>query len=1075
MFRGNCIYNPFNLEHFFNVVGAGMKRIAVVGILLLIASSLAFSQNSVYGKNKVQYKDFQWEYIQTNHFDIYYSQNGYELAEFTADAAEDAYESIRKILRYDINNRVPIVVYNSHNEFQQTNVVDEYLDEGIGGVTELFKNRVVIPFEGNYSQFRHVIHHELVHAVLNDMFYGGSIQSIIASRSPFTLPLWMNEGFAEYASMKWETNSDMFIRDATIQNYLPPIDYLGGYFAYRGGQSVWYYIANKYGEQKISEIMNRMRSTRSVEQGLKSTIGLTLKELSERWQKEQKVIYWPDVAKREEPADFARRLTDHTKDGNFYNTSPAISPQGDKIAFISDRNDYFDVYLMSAIDGQILDKVVNGQRTNDFEELHLLTPGIAWSPDGKKIALGVKAGGSDAVAIIDVNSGSKEKLDLGLDGIFSISWSSDGKMLTFEGMKGSSSDVYMYEFSTKQLTNLTADVFTDLDPTFSPDCKTIYFVSDRRDFTSRGKIVPGLKMSQIDFSQLDIYAIDLQTRVMRRITDFPNSNETSPVISPDGKKMIYISDRNGINNVYERNFETGVDRPITNSLSGIYQLTLSRDGSKLTFASLHQAGFDVFLMRSPFERKLSVAELEPTEFIKRKLELPRAEKPHEVYAATTLKDTVAIRDNIVIVKDTTAEAAKYQSNEKVDLKNYVFSPETMRDTVVIAKPAPRFDVANNRDSEGNYVPRKYKLNFTPDLVYGTAGYSTFYGIEGETIFAFSDMLGDHQIVLQTNLMLDLKNSDYGLTYLYLPNRIDYGFQGFHTARFLYLDDPYGNMFLYRFRSWAIGGLASYPIDRFNRLDLSLNWMNLSRENLDDPTEPSQVRSFIMPSLSYVNDNSLWQGGWFAPNNGLRFHATVYGSAKISDQALDVQTLTFDYRSYNKLARELIFVYRLAGGASYGKDRQSFFIGGTEGWINRRFDQGGQVPIVNVEDYAFLTPVLPVRGFDYNALNGTRFGVANLELRFPLVRYLILGALPIGFQNMLGAAFVDVGSAWSNTKTWRAFQSTADGIEKKDLLVGTGFGARFFFFGFPLRIDVAWNFNGSGFSTPMWYFSIGPEI
>lgn len=1076
MFGGVFVYNPFNERDQSIAVGARMKRIAVVGALMLLASSLAVSQNSVYGKNKVQYKDFQWEYIQTNHFDIYYSQNGYELAEFTADAAEDAYESIRKILRYDINNRIPMVVYNSHNEFQQTNVVDEYMEEGIGGVTELFKNRVVIPFEGNYSQFRHVIHHELVHAVINDMFYGGSIQSIIASRSPFMLPLWMNEGFAEYASMKWETNSDMFIRDATIQNYLPPIDYLNGYFAYRGGQSVWYYIANKYGEQKISEIMNRMRSTRSVEQGLKSTIGLTLKELSERWQKEQKVIYWPDIAKREEPADFARRLTDHTKDGNFYNTSPAISPQGDKIAFISDRNDYFDVYLMSAIDGQILDKLVSGQRTSDFEELHLLTPGIAWSPDGKKIALGVKAGGSDAISIVDVNSGSREKLELGLDGVFSVSWSADGKMLAFEGLKGPNSDIYVYELESKKLTDLTGDVFTDLDPTFSPDGKTVYFASDRRDFISPGKIAPGLKMSQIDFSQLDIYAVDVQTHVIRRITDLPNSNETSPVISPDGKKMIYISDRNGINNVYERNLETGADRPITNSLSGIYQLTLSRDGSKLVFASLHQAGFDVFLMRSPFERKLSVAQLEPTEFIKRKFELPRAERPHEVFTAATPKDTVAIRDNIVIVQDTSADQpTKYQANSKVDLKNYVFSPENMRDTVVTSKPAPRFDIANNRDAEGNYVPRKYKLNFTPDLVYGTAGYSTFYGIEGETVFAFSDMLGDHQIVLQTNLLLDLKNSDYGLTYLYLPNRIDYGFQGFHTARFLYLDDQYGNVFLYRFRSWAIGGIASYPIDRFNRLDLSVNWLNLSRDNLDDPSEPSQIRSFIMPSLTYVNDNSLWQGGWFAPNNGSRFHATAYGSAKISDQALDVQTFTFDYRSYNKLARELIFVYRLAGGASYGKDRQAFFIGGTEGWINRRFDQGGQVPIVNVEDYAFLTPVLPVRGFDYNALNGTRFGVANLELRFPLVRYLILGALPIGFQNMLGAAFVDVGSAWSNTKTWRAFQSTPDGVQRKDLLVGTGFGARFFFFGFPLRIDVAWNYNGSGFSEPMWYFSIGPEF
>ena len=1051
-----------------------MNRFLVAVVLMVSASSAVFGQNSVFGKNKVQYKDFEWQYIQSTHFDIYFSQGGYELAEFTADAAEESYTSIKKLLRYDINNRIALVVYNSHNEFQQTNVINEYLEEGIGGVTELFKNRIVVPFEGNYRMFRHVIHHELVHAVLNDMFYGGSIQSLISSRSPFQLPLWMNEGLAEYAALGWDTNSDMFIRDATIQNYLPPIDFLGGYFAYRGGQSVWYYIANKYGEQKIGEILNRMRGVRSVEQGFKSTIGLTVKELSERWQKEQKVLFWPDIAKREEPADFSRRLTDHTKDGNFYNTSPAISPQGDKIVFLSDRNDYFDIYLMSAIDGQILDKVVSGQRTKDFEELHLLTPGITWSSDGKKIALAVKAGERDAIMIVDVNSGDTEKIDFDLDGIFSVDWSSDGKKLAFVGVKAPQSDIYLYDIESKVLTVLTNDLFSDADPVFSPDGKTVYFSSDRRDFLSAGKIPVGFKMQQMDFKQLDLYSVDVETRIMRRITDFPNSDERSPVVSSDEKKLLYISDRNGINNVYEIEIETRLDRPITNSLSGIYQLSLSHDGSKLVFASLHQAGFDIFLMRAPFERKLSVAQLEPTEYFKRKFELPRAEKPREVFVTSPSSDTVAVANNIVVLADTIGEGPKYQAPGRVDLRTYVFSPEAMRDTLAASKTAPRFDIINNRDAEGNYVARKYKLNFTPDLVYGTAAYNTFYGVEGSTLMAFSDMLGDHQIIFQTNLLLDLKNSDYGLSYLYLPGRIDYGFQGFHSARFLYLNDEYGNAFLYRFRTWAIGAIASYPIDRFNRLDVGLNWLNLSRENLDYPLERAQRRSLILPTLSYVNDNSLWQGGGFGPNNGSRLNLTFYGSAKLGNESLDLQTWVADYRKYTKFLKEYIFVYRLSGGISNGKDRQNFFIGGTDGWINRRFD-GGSIPIVNVEDYAFLTPVLPVRGYNYNARSGTRFAVANVELRFPLVRYFILGALPIGFQNILGAAFVDVGSAWSNTKKWQPFYETKDGIRNKDLLVGTGFGARFIFFGFPLRIDVAWNFNGSSFSTPMYYFSLGPEF
>jgi hypothetical protein len=222
--------------------------------------------------------------------------------------------------------------------------------------------------------------------------------------------------------MKWDTNSDMFLRDATVHEYLPPIEYLGGYFAYRGGQSLWNYIALKYGEQKIGEILMRVKAARNVDQGFRASIGLSIKELSDRWQKEQKVLYWPDVAKREEAGDYARRLTDHTKDGGFYNTSPTISPRGDKVAFISNRDEYFDVFLMNTAEGSSPEKIIRGQRTVDFEELHLLTPGMAWSADGRRLALATKSGARDAIIIIDTEEDTQEKIEFDLDGIFSIDW-----------------------------------------------------------------------------------------------------------------------------------------------------------------------------------------------------------------------------------------------------------------------------------------------------------------------------------------------------------------------------------------------------------------------------------------------------------------------------------------------------------------------------------------------------------------------------------------------------------------------------------------------------------------------------
>ena len=128
-----------------------------ITLFLLIIMSFEINAQS-FGQNKVQYKDFDWNYIQTSHFDIYYYDGEQNLAEFVADVAEESYEQISIHLRWNLKNRVSIMVYNSHNEFQQTNVVRPYMREGVGGVTELFKNRVVFPFEGNYEQFRQYLH-----------------------------------------------------------------------------------------------------------------------------------------------------------------------------------------------------------------------------------------------------------------------------------------------------------------------------------------------------------------------------------------------------------------------------------------------------------------------------------------------------------------------------------------------------------------------------------------------------------------------------------------------------------------------------------------------------------------------------------------------------------------------------------------------------------------------------------------------------------------------------------------------------------------------------------------------------
>jgi len=1062
-----------------------MKTKVFLFLLLVVAlvNSNLFAQ---FGKNKVQYKKFNYYFIQSKHFDVYFTDGGERLATFAIVAAESALTSIQKDFKYNINNRISMIIYNSHNDFQQTNVVSEYLEEGIGGVTELFKNRVVLPFEGSYDQFRHVIHHELVHAVMNDMFYGGSLQSIISNNITLNLPLWFMEGLAEYESLGWDTHSDMFMRDASINQYLPNINQLDGYFAYRGGQSVFWFIERKYGKEKIGDLLNRIRGQGSFEGGIKSTFGFDLEELNDKWKKDQKVLYWPDIELRKEPNEFSKQLTDHTKDGGFYNTSPAISPQGDLIAFISNRDDYFDVFIMSASDGKIIKKLVKGNTTANFEELHILTPGLCWSPDGKKIALSSKAGASDAIFIFDVKTGKHQKLDLKLDGIFSVDWSPDGKKLAFVGLHKHQSDIFIYDLETKKLTNLTNDIFSDSDPHFSHDGKAVFFSSDRGDYTGLASREYFFDIINHNYKQLDLYRIDIDTREIQRITDLPNSNETSVVASRDGKYLFFISDLNGINNIYCKdisNVNWNVDysvlikseddvRPITNSLNGIYQISLSDDAKRLAFSSMFKAAYNIFVMTNPVDQISTIDKLPLTKFAQSKLLVAKPkEETDTVKVVTKSRVEITYSDSVVIKTGNIVDTSNaFTDIARQNFTNYIFNEK------FITREAPVKDsllfAYDRKDSLGNFIVNKYKINFSPDIIYANAGFSTFYGLLGTTVLAFSDMMGDHQIIGITSLNIDLKNSDYGIAYFYLPERTDFTIQAFHTARFL-IQERNRFYYLYRYRNYGTYFSASYPIDKFYRVEGGLSWLNVRRDNLDIYEEPPQLLSLLIPSASFVHDNSLWE--FTAPSRGTRYNFTIFGVPALKKNAFNFGTVTGDYRTYFKFWKEYSLTLRLSGGYSFGRNPQKFMLGGTENWINYQFEEN-RIPIESAEDFLFLTPVLPLRGYNYSQRLGTKYALMNLEFHFPLIKLLVTSTLPLLFQNIRGVAFLDIGSAWTRNSDFRGTVRDVYGnVYTKDLLIGTGVGTRIYLFGFLLKFDFAWNYNLVNFSDTKFYLSLGTDL
>lgn len=1064
----------------------------IFAVSLLFVFSFIQISYPQFGQNKVQYKEFQWKYMQTKHFDVYFSQGGQYIGEFAAVVAESSLASLSRNLDYHISNRIPLVIFNSHNEFQQNNILDDYLPEGVGGVTELFKNRALVPFEGDYEKFRHVIHHELLHAFMNDMYYGGSIQNIISKNISLNFPLWFNEGMAEVQSLYGlDKKTDMFMRDAVINNYVPPLEYINGYFSYRGGQSFFAFLADIYGEEKIGELMNAIKTYSDVEAGFHEVYKLSINELSEKWLKYLKKMYWPDIDIREETDDFSKRITNHKWDGGFYNVSPVISPKGDRFAFISNRDDNFDIFIADVNNGHIIDKIVKGETSVNFEELHILTPGLTWSPDGRKIAVSVKAGSKDAIFIIDTESGDKDELPIQLEGIFYVTWSPVNKdLLAFVGNNSKQSDIYLYNLKTNKLTPLTNDVFSDATPTWSHDGQEIYFNSDRGSYINPSSIPADFKMSNYDFDRSDLYKININSREITRESDSKDYTESYVMFSPDGKKKLFVSDKNGISNLYVSEADsTGkmVERPITNSINPIDQISLSRDGKKLLFVALNEGGYDIFSIDNPLD-KTPLKELPLTDYMIKRKEW-RAKfgtdftdnnvnytKPSDT-VSTEKKETITIenKEEVVLKSDTLKLYGDDISLNLVSKRDTSYkNSRAVLDSVY--RFNKNFNVSDNVNEDGSYKVKNYKINFTPDLVYGNANYSSFYGVQGVATIALSDMMGSHRIYIQTSMVVDLKNSDYAVAYYYLPKRIDYGVELFHTARFILYTfnniNGYNVDSLFRYRTFGGDISAAYPFNKFKRVQGSLTVMGISRENLDNDNAVSQSKTLIIPSLSFIHDNTTF--GYTSPIKGTRYNITAFASPKLGNDGLGFASLIGDYRTYFKLADDYTFVFRLAGGYSVGPNPQRFYIGGTDNWLNREFENN-TIPINSIEDYAFSTPGLPLRGYNYDKMSGSKYALTNLELRFPLFRYFILGALPIGFANVEGAMFLDAGTAWSDNNRLQLFEKVDGTTRTKDLLMGTGMGARAIMFGIPLKFDVAWSYDLRKFSPPKYYISLGVDF
>jgi Tol biopolymer transport system component len=1048
-----------------------------------------------FGQNKVQYKSFNFQSIQTEHFDIYYYPDERGGALDAARMAERAYARLSRILHHQFQSRKPIILYASQSDFQQTNVVDA-TGEGLGGVTEFFKHRAVLPFTGSYAEFEHVLQHEMVHQFQYDVYSkghaGAGVQTLVAVNPP----LWFMEGMAEYLSLgPINTETAMWLRDAALEGNLPSIEEMTEdpyIFPYRYGHALWAYIGEKWGDEVIGEIL-QSSATSGLDAAFKRALGRSLEDLSNDWRDAIQTTFLPQLGDHYRARRIAEpTLTERRSHGRIF-LAPALTPDGKTLAFFGDEGGFFvDLWLADAVTGRVRQRLVKSTQNSNYESLRFINSAGAFSPDGRFFAIAAKRKDRDDLVILDVQRGREERrIHVGLSGLQTPQWSPDGQQLVFTGFSNGFTDLFIINRDGTGLRRLTDDRYADLHPSWSPDGKTIAFVTDRGGETD---------FDLLRFGNLRIALLHLDSGAIEVLGNMGTGKNINPVWAPDGRSLAFVSDRSGISNVFLYDLDDGQIYQLTNLFTGVQGitplspvLTWAPQADRMAFVYYEDGQYSVYSVENP--RSLRRAPYQGP-----------ASQPVVTLLEAEGRDTLLKAPPLVSAS--TLPRSRLPAPTSIYRSATGFRPSAVPPQAEAAAAPPPVTVRALLDSATLALPdtneftfKPYKVRFTADyVVRPTIGYERDNfgrGVFGGTAIALSDILGNHSVVVAGSVNGRIGEAQFLGVYVNQTHRLNwaggfsqdplYFYGGSDRTRRADTQHPGDSLDVYttRVRRFVVRDLfteSSYPFSRFTRVELGLHAVNISEATLALESSYNITNgglvgqqlvqgggpsaTYVQPSIAHVHDNTLF--GYVGPFAGSRSRLSIapaFGSWKFTAGLVDYRRYIF-FRPFTIAVRGLMF-------GRFGRDADHFpvFLGGTD--LIRGYTSGS----FRNHECAVATQQTNQTGCaELDQMIGSKVAVGNVELRFPLTRNLVLGFLPVGFPPIEGAIFYDVGMAWDDASTvkWKR-EATDDPVLVRQPLRSWGTSIRANVFGLLImRFDYTRPLDRP-LKRSYWTISLGPTF
>jgi hypothetical protein len=1000
------------------------RAIIPAAIFLLTIHSASSVSAQYFGRNKVQYKKLDFQVLKTEHFDIYFYPTEREGIDISARLSERWLTRLENIFEHTLRGRQPLVLYASHPDFEQTNVIQGELGEGTGGVTEPLRRRIVLPMGGPIADTDHVIGHELVHAFQFDITTRPGQPA--GQNGAERLPLWFIEGMAEYLSIgPTDPNTAMWLRDAARKEKLPTIDDLNNpkYFPYRWGQAVWAYIGGTWGDQVIGRMLVVAAAAGDVDAAFKQVLGVTSKELSMEWQAAIRKAYEPILSESTPPSEVGKALIRGAGLGGDLNVGPAISPDGRWIAFLSERSLFsIDLYLADATTGNVVHKLTSTATDAHFTSIQFIYSAGAWDRASQKIAIATVVGARPALAIFDAASGNKEREApiAEVDEIFNPTWAPDGHAICFTGMSRGLTDLYLYDLNSGMVKRLTNDPFADLQPAWSPDGRRIAFATDR--FSSQ--------LETLAIGPYRLALLDPETGSIEQVRAFTNGKNINPQWSPDSRALYFLSDRDGISNLYRMTVDSGDMTQITTVGTGLSGITNTSPALSVSSQS-GTAAFSVYE-----DGKYNIYTLDADQ-------LARG-KP---------------------LSDTNQRAA-------------MLPPLDRKSTEVANMLA---DAATGLPAQQTYdtVPYKPGLSLEgisqPTVGVGTSQFGTQLG--GGISMYFSDMLGEHTLVTGVQINSGVSNSfsfkdtaaqvgyfnqahrwNWGV----IGGQVPYLSGGFQSGLGIVEGQPaeIDQTIIFRQTERSATGVVSYPFNRSQRVEFQGGATQISFDQVvrstafslvtgqllsdtSETTSLAQSLSLGTTSAALVYDTSSF--GATSPVQGQRYRleaSPTFGSINFTNMLADYRRYFMPAQFYT-LATRVMHYGRYGSG---GEDNRLFplYLGYPE--LVRGYDVNSFDASDCIANAVSQCPL-------FDRLTGSRLLMANVEFRFPLLR-------PFGVtQGMYGpipvevALFADGGYAWNKGQKPSIFGGDRDGVSS------AGVALRLNFFGYAIgEFDFAHPFQ-----------------